>query len=350
MYSREFVEAPKVIIQNGKACFGTYKGVSPKVEIRGMRAPYAGIPLPTILTNLRIKSRLTYLFNLDDYIGMATFFDFKIFGLSEVIFWNKTTGKKNSYHATMPTRRRFVPVTANKGICACYRKSRSIKISWGREHQHHSLRFKVRGDNFRPNAEGFFYSSVKDDFHNDTLFISPSPAQLRCSATWITPLTLHGHLFLNNEKAADSSGYGAMILNRTYFKTHTKSIMIYAVGNNKEHNIMFNIKSSNLDAADGSKYNENVLFVDNEATALPPVYCTHPFGTSEKWIIQDTESMIDLSFTPISIDSRDFNIIALRTQTYNIYGTFEGVLLTKDGEKISLKNFPGIVYSNRVRI
>ena len=83
MYSREFSEPPKQIIQKGKAEFGTYEGVSAKIDIKGMRAPYAGIPLPHFISSLRIKSRLNYAFSLDKFIGLAAFIDFKFIGLGE---------------------------------------------------------------------------------------------------------------------------------------------------------------------------------------------------------------------------------------------------------------------------
>ena len=34
----------------------------------------------------------------------------------------------------------------------------------------------------------------------------------------------------------------------------------------------------------------------------------------------------------------------------NIYGTFEGVLVSDDGEKIVLKNCPGIVKKSHIRL
>ena len=108
MYSRQFCEPPEVLVQNGKAHFGSFFGVSPKTDIRGMRAPYAGIPVPSIISNLRIKSRLEYVFSLKDFIGLSQFYDFKAFGLGEIIFWNKENGKKYVYHTIMPPRRRFV--------------------------------------------------------------------------------------------------------------------------------------------------------------------------------------------------------------------------------------------------
>ena len=183
MYSRKFTDPPEHIVQNGKAHFGSFSEVSPKTDIRGMRAPYAGVPVPSVISNLRIKSRLDFVFSLEDFIGLSQFYDFKVFGLGEIIFWNKANGKKYVYHTIMPPRRRFVPVLTTRGICACYRKSRFIKISWGRQHQHHALTFKVKGDSARPNSAGYMFSPMQDDFHTDSLFVCPSPGSSRSTPT-----------------------------------------------------------------------------------------------------------------------------------------------------------------------
>ena len=350
MYFRQFKEAPAKLIKNGKAAFGCYNGVSPKIDIRGMRAPYAGVPLPSFLSDLRIKSRLSYLFNINKYIGYADFFDFKVIGLAQIIFWNKETSKKCVYHAIMPPRRRFVPTETTRGICASYRKSRYIKISWGRSHKHHALSFKVKGDGARPDAEGYFYSSVKDEIHTDSFFVTPSPASSRASATWISTMKILGHIALNNGQTDDSEGLASMVMNRTYYNMHSKTVNVCGIGKLNEQNIVFQLKSSNMDAADSDTYNENILVVNSEITPLPPVYITHPFGMNDRWIIQDTESMVDLTFTPQSVDNRILNLIAMRTDSTSIYGTFEGTLLTKDGGKIPLKGFPGLLCRNQLRI
>ena len=350
MYSRQLLEPPEQLVVNGKALFGSYNDVSPKTDIRGMRAPYAGIPLPSIISNLRIKSRLDYCFSIKDFIGLSQFYDFKVFGLGEIIFWNKESGKKYVYHTIMAPRRRFVPVLTTRGICACYRKSRFIKISWGRQHKHHALTFKVHGDSARPDAEGYVYSPLQDEMHSDSLFVCPSPASSRCSATWFSSMKVMGHIAINSEPAEDSEGLGMMILNRAYYKFHSRSSTAYGIGNIKGKDIVFYIKSSNMDAADSDAYNSNVLVVNGKQTALPPVYMTHPFGIDKNWIIQDTESMVDLTFTPLSVNSRTLNLIALRTNYYTMYGTFEGVLLNSDGEKIILKNFPGLLHKGMLRL
>ena len=352
MYSRQFTNPPENIIQKHKALFGTYLGVSPAIDISGMRAPYAGIPFPTFITKLRIKSRINYVFSTDKFMGLAEIMDFKAFGLAEIIFWNKENSKRYVYHTVMAPRRRFIPLLTKRGICASYRKSRFIKISWGRNHQHGAMSFSVKGDRdgSRPNAEGYFYSKIDDDFHTDCMFINPSPASSRCSATWFTTMTVNGHIAINKEEADDSAGLAIMNVNRTYIKVHSKIKIAYGLGTFKDKKIAFQLKNSNLDAADSDSYNDNVLVVDGKQTALPSVYMTHPFGINQKWIIQDTESMVDLSFTPLSANSRTLNIIAVRSSDNTMFGTFEGVLMTGDGEKITLKNFPGILYRNLIRI
>ena len=227
MYSRKFTEAPEHIVQNGKACFGTFEGVSPKIDIRGMRAPYAGVPLPSFISNLRIKSHLVYIFNLEKFIGYSRFFDFKAIGLGKIIFWNKESGKKYVYHTIMPPRRRFVPTLTTRGICACYRKARFIKISWGRAHQHHALTFQVKGDSARPDTEGYVYSPMQDDMPTDALFNCPSPSSSRCNVTWFSSMKMNGQITINHEAADDSGGLGMMVLNRAYYKFKSKTTSVY---------------------------------------------------------------------------------------------------------------------------
>ena len=350
MYSRLFSTPPEHIVEKGKANFGTYKGISPAVEIRGMTAPYAGIPMPVFLSKLRIKGRLNFVFALEKYCGFVEFFDFKIIGLAEIVLWNKETSKKYVYHFIMPPRRRFIPTSTNRGICATYNNRRFIKVSWGRSHLHHAMTFKLHGDSVRPSIEGYVYSQKEDDMHSDFLFVNPSPASSRCSATWFAAMNAKGHITINSEEADDSEGLCAMSLNRTYHKFHSHSIFAWGIGNCENKKIIFQIKNSDLSAADEDNYNDNILVVDGKETALPSVLMTSPFGNDKKWIIQDTESMVDLSFTPQSVNHHTINLIALRTENDVIYGTFEGVLLTAQGEKIQLKSFPGIITKGLLRL
>ncbi|MCR4900699.1 MAG: DUF2804 domain-containing protein [Treponema sp.] len=350
MYSRVFEEPPAHIIENGRAHFGTFKNVSQRFDIKGMRAPYAGIPLPSILSNIRIKSRLNYYFSIDKYIGLVEFFDFKIIGLVEVCFWNKETGKKYVYHSIMPTRRRFIPKNTGRGICASYKKSKYIRIFWEKEHQIKTMRFHVNKASGWPAAEGWFHSVRDDNMRAEMSFVNPAPTLSRCSALWLSTMKINGHLAIKGSEPDNSSGIAAMAMNRYYSKTLSKALRVCGMGNIDGKDIFFYMDASSSEATDPDKYNDNALIVDGEKSALPSIVATHPFGLNKAWIIQDTESMIDLTFTPKSLYWRNMNLILLRAAYSHIYGTFEGVLLDKDGNKIQLKNFTGIITRSSMRV
>ncbi len=350
MYSRSFSAAPKKIVENGKAHFGTYSGVSQRFDIKGMRAPYAGVPLPPVISDIRIKSRLNYYFSIEKYIGLVEFFDFKIIGLAEICFWDKTNGKKYVYHSIMPTRRRFIPKNTDKGICASFRRSRYIRISWEKEHANKSMRFHVRHNSCWPDSEGWFHSIRQDPMREDMSFVCPSPTTSRCSALWLSTMKINGHLAIKGSEPDNSCGLALMAMNRFYSKSRSLSLRMCGMGNINGKDIIFYISTTSIDSADPDKYNSNILVIDGVKTALPSVVATHPFGLNKNWIIQDTESMIDLTFTPSSLYKRSLNLIALRTANWHINGTFEGVLLDKDGNKIQLKNFEGMLTRSSLRI
>lgn len=350
MYSRQISDIPEKLIEKGKAHFGTFNSIPKRIDIKGLRAPYAGLPIPTFLSKLRIKSRLIFFFKTDKYIGLTEFFDFKIIGIAQFVFWNKESGKKNAYHSFMPPRRRFVPIKTTEGSCTSFNKTRHIRISWGRKHQHLSLRFHLKGDDVRQNTEGFIASPLQDQMHRDFLFVNPSPTSSRCSATWFTCMQTRGVIKVEGEGKDESTGLAVMLLNRAYHKFHSITNTVCGLGNIDNKNITFVLKASTLDAADSNSYNDNILIVNGEETTLPPVYMTHSFGMEKNWIIQDTESMVDLTFRPLSIDKHLFNIITLKDFSFSCYGVFDGVLLTKNNEKIILKNFPGILNNNSMRL
>jgi hypothetical protein len=349
-------DSPKTIVANGKASFGTFSSVPAKLDIRGLTAPFGGIPIPPFLTNFRIKSRIAYMFSIGDYIGMAEFFDDKMFGLAEVIFWNRVTGKKLAYHSFMTPRRRFVPVRLDNAVCVSFNKSRYIRILWSRKHDRIFLLFTLAAGGNRPAVKGSFSAHFSDPLHTELLTVIPAPTMRRCSASWLTAMPIHGSLTILAGKKAqavpmqETDGLAFMVLNRKYYNYHTKSEMMCGIGEYEGKKLLFRFVMTSMDTADADHNNENVMIFDGKVTPMPSVCITHPFGINNRWVIQDTESMIDLTFTPNSVNHRTLNILIMRTDYNTIYGTFDGVLLTSTGDKITLKSFPGIVKKNLLRV
>lgn len=354
VYSRDIKKAPQSVVRKGKIHFGSFEGEPPNLDIRGVRAPFAGIPLPGMLSRFRIKSRLTYLFSVDNYIGMADFFDDKIFGLAEVIFWDRETGKKLAYHTFMGPRRRFVPVNTKEASCTSFGKTRYVRIAWSRIRDRISLSFVVKGSPFRPAAKGLFVASFQKN-RRELLFVNPAPTIQRCSATWLIPLKLSGGIATAKHRRLIKTipvaeGTGLLLMNRTYLKMHSSAEMMFGLTSIDGKNVQFHFANSDYDAVDEDTFNDNFLSFGTQITPMPSIVITHPFGIEKKWIVQDTENMVDLTFTPVSVNTRTLNIIIMRKAYTAIYGTFEGILMTKDGEKLALKECPGIVRKNLLRL
>lgn len=355
MYTREIKETPDSLVKNFKPIFGTFSGHLKKFDIRGVFKPYGTVPLPTFITNLRIKSRLTFSFDIGEYIGRVTFVDAKIIGYSEFIFWNKNTNQKFVYHSLMSMRKRFVPHDLEFASTSSYSKKRYTRISWDRKHGKLSVVFDLNGDSVRPSAHGAISADFNDSQFAELTCARPNPTSRRCSALYNSTLPAKGSITLtyrNGERKtmADSTGISCFNVSRTYmkFRSHGEFVEGFCVLNGK--NVAFRIAAESHDAVNTDKYNLNMLFYDGKVTPLPPVVITHNMGINNAWVIQDTENMVDLTFTPISSNIKKISAIILRTVYRSIYGTFEGTVVTANGDKITFKSLPGIAENYLIRL
>lgn len=357
MYKREITTAPKRIIQNGKPVFGTWNTLPEKLDISGVRAPYLGIPLPAMFSRFRIRARLIYTFDFADYLGSIDLFDNKILNMAEITLWNKKTNQKYVYRRFLGIRLRLIPQKLNRAVCVSAAKSRYIRIGWDHSQDRISIKLKGKGDSLRPYIDLSFIGRFSNPASGEIISVKPAPTMRRCSATWYAFTPIKGRLNLTLKTGdllesfrGDTEGLGFLFENRAYYKFITSGANITATGIVDGKKIGFRFSMTSLDAVDTDSYNDDILFVDGETTAMPPVNITHPFGLAQKWIIQDMESMIDLTFTPKNLLTRSLNLIAVKTDYCTIFGTIDGILLDGKRNKIVLKDFPGILKRSKLRL
>lgn len=353
MYERNLNDAPDNLIKNGKPQFGSFKTPPKSLNIKGVKKPFGVLPLPTFITNLRIRSNISFIFSTDEYYGTIDLLDSKIYGFSEVNIWEKETLKRYTYKNVMFLIRRLIPKSLEKGRCSTFSKRRRIYFSWDKEKNRFYIAFYLKGDNVRPNLAGSF-STLAWNENPSLTSVLPAPVMRRCYASYQQPIFIEGGLCVTRGKMlpfyVSKESQSLFVLTRAYYNARTINNFISGIGNIGEDEIIFRIADMSILPPDANTYNDNVLFVNNEMTLLPPVTVTHPYGMSKKWIIQDTENMIDLIFTPKSSSQRILSLVLLNAQYFTVYGTFEGKLITKDGKSIALKGFPGIIKNQRIRL
>lgn len=356
MYKRELTPAPKKIIQHSRPVFGTFSTLPEKLDISKVRAPFLAIPLPSIFSRLRIRARLIYTFAFGDYLGSVDLFDNKILNMAEVSLWNKNTNVKYVYRIFLGLRLHLIPKNLDKAVCVSTAKTRYIRIGWNHGQDRLSVKVKTRGDRVRPSVELSFIGHFSDSVSQEVFSVKPAPTMRRCSATWYAFTPVSGRISFSSksndvlEAFRAENGFGFLFENRSYYKFITSGENVTAFGEIDGKKIGFRLSTTSVDALNTDAYNDNILFADGSITTLPPVDITHPFGLTQKWIIQDVESMVDLTFTPKNIISRTLNLIAVRTSYHTVFGTIDGFLLDSDGNKIVLKELPGIVKRSKLRL
>ena len=236
MYFRKMMEPPEKLIVNGSPIFGTFEGPISKLDIRGIKHPYGGMPLPKTISNFRIKSSLTFMFNIGTHIGNITFFDAKIFGFAEVVFWDKLTGRKYSYKTIMGPRRRFIPHNLEQGFCASFNKKRYIRISWDHARDRISMIFNMAGDSARPSVQAAFTGRFSDSRMCEVTQNTPIFSKRRCSASYFATPQIHGSLTIDKTKITDAQTYtdvegqGLFFINRSYYAFITEIQFVTGAG------------------------------------------------------------------------------------------------------------------------
>ena len=379
MYSRMLGKAPDFLLEDtnqGKKIwhgkkyrprFGSYIGTPKSIGINGVRFPYGIIPLPTFITNMRIRSNFSFVFSTDEFIGSIDILDVKLAGFYEMSLWNKKTNLRYSYRGITGIHRHFIPKNLEKAICCTRKRRRYIRILWDKEKNRFGIVFRMKGDGVKPNFNGSFLASY-DDSSPALTSVLPFPTTRRCYVSYQRKIDADCKLFSvpgrrlckkenDGTLKIDESCKAKCLLSsvRAYFKFRNYSDASVALGfapdeEGKEHEIEFRLTTHSSFLPDSNDYNENVLFCDDEITVLPSVRITHEYGATKKWVIQDTEGMVDLVFTPSSSRKKFISAIIFESQYNFEFGTFDGVVFTKDGKSITIKDFPGVCKNTRIRL
>lgn len=347
---------PKDLVHNGRAVFGTFEGPVSRLDIRGLRAPYGGIPLPAFISNFRIKSSLNFCFHVGSYVGSVSFFDAKIFGLADLSIWNTETNRKYTYKSIMGPRRRFIPHNLEQGFCASFNKRRYIRVSWDHKRDRISIIFNIKGDSVRPSLQTALTGHFSDSATSEITQCIPIKSRRRCAASYFATSRLRGTLSIGKTRnfpgatvnAEDANAF--ITINRAYYSYVNQTQMIMATGIADNKNLSVILDNTPDMIPDPEVINRNLLIVDGKCTPLPPVKMTQPFGLEEKWIIQDTDNMVDLTFEPETSIYRDTSAFFFKIRMNTLYGKLEGVLKTKDGDDIKIDTFASIARDQMIRV
>ena len=342
MYTRELSPAPDYPVLNGKPQFGSFIGPFGHFDIRGMKRPFGDLPLPVFITNIRIMERMRFLFSDDETIGEISIFNAGYFSFMETTLWNRTTKYKTAYRRILPPRLMRGSRNFLSSVTACRTQKRYVKINTRLQKKMIYADFDFVGSDSRPSTEAHLEMNLDRLGAADLSSLIPYGVKRRCQASYQVTGPVQGWISTGDKDhtISEEFGIGFLDVRKAYFSLRTKTSSL--VGFARIDGNLISFQLGNSVSGDDYRYNDNILFYNGIKHPLPPVRITRPYGVSGAWVIQDTESMVDLIFTPISVSSRSLSLFVVRTSYQTVYGTFDGTLLTGEGEPLVLKAFPGI--------
>jgi len=350
LYTRELRPAPDYPVVSGIPGFGSFTGPFGHLDIRGMKRPFGNFPLPTVFTNVRIMETIRFLFCDENNIGEIELFNAGYFSFMETTLWNRNTKQRIAYRRIIPPG--FIRFSSNFGnsVTACRSPGRFVKIHSRFQKQLIHVDFDFIGSDARPPCEGRLEMNLASPEKAELSSLIPYNVKRRCLASYQVTAPLHGWIGTgyDDHQIYETDGIGFFDIRKAYFSLRTKISTIIGMGKIDGRLVSFQL--GNPVSGDSNRYNDNVLFCDGKAWPLPSIKITRPYGINGDWIIQDTESMVDLVFTPLSDSVRRLSAFVVRTDYHTVYGSFDGVLLTGEGSKFVLKSIPGIGKKIRLRI
>ena len=342
MYTRKLQPVPNKLIVNGTPQFGSFSGAFSNFDIRGVERPFGNLPFPTAMTNTRIKGIMRFLLCDNIYLGEINLFYAGYFSFMETTLWNMKKNLKLAYRQVIPFHLLKLPQNFTNSVTACRMKRRYVRILIHRPENLLYTDFDYIASDIRPSCEGHFEMNLSSTEKAEMSTLIPYGIRQRCQASYQVKAPVRGWINIGSEyhKLQEEITSGFFSISKAYFPLRTKSCNLVGFGRIDDTVISFQVGDSISN--NENEYNNNVLFVGNEVWPLPPVKITRPYGIAHEWVIQDTENMVDLVFTPVSDSFRYLSIFIIRTQYHTIQGVFHGMLMNGRGKKFTLKEFNGI--------
>lgn len=350
MFQRKVRASFRRITENGMVNFQTVVSRKSACEKLSLKTSPSGIlGLFSFFKKARTVSIASFVFSNAEFIGCIEFFESFFFKIFCITLFNGGKNENRSFFV-FPRFTRLIPLGTEEGAISAASSKGRARISWSRK------RGKFRAS-FEEDLET---KSVKADF---TSSLSDSGEEIFCvlpvgngklfSLSRFVPLISRGEISPLSDEEGGGKALEALSLfsvSRFFAKSFFETLEITAFCEVEGKALIFHFETGSYDADDADEYNKNFLSLGGIISTLPGVCITHPFGEEGKWVVQDTENMVDLVFTVQKIGEKSIDVIMIKKKSVNFFGTVEGILVTKDGRRVKLSGARAMALKRTLRV
>ncbi|HUX43041.1 MAG TPA: DUF2804 family protein [Rectinemataceae bacterium] len=325
--------APKEAVTDGAFAVGRFGGIFEKINFLDARKLWR-VELPRWVKTWRLKEWRAVLMGDASWSFIAALYNAKLFSIAFFRVWNRETGERQGFLRIMPGSVIHIGEKLGVSHSAYHGRHARLDIDFDLPQEKASVTVNWKPGKGNPGFHGEFLLGCS------AKVIAPSTAVLplgRNRAMYTTKaLTPMEGFFETSGAVHRFDGAKASAL----FDDH-KGYYPFGLHYDSVGGFGFDAKGRRIGlslaanpAKESSRFNENSLWIGNRLFALPQVRISRAEGYKNDWVIQDTEGLVDLVFTPRAHNDISFHVGILESDWHGPFGTFKGSVKNGEGETI----------------
>lgn len=344
---RRSVPTPRHMVENGKCVFGTFDKEFETMDLMGINNPTSA---PDFLKKLKLTLWEATEVHLDQGVLLAVCCDMGIFGQILNVFYDKRKKKVFTWASKVSSKDAVVADNLINGSeTKCDGKKLSIHYTNDFQDGKCLLKGWQEGEPGRIEYD-FKLTRISKPGIVSIPFADPAERHrplysqkdfFKCDG-W---LTINGETFHTTETSTaivdDHKGYYPR-------KAHYDWVTTMGVNETDGEKKWFAFNLTRNQSVDQDKYNENLIWLENEISLLPPVKFTRDvptldFKNGATWTIKDDYDMVNITFHVYDI----FRMVTHAKPFVNIeyfiaFGELEGYVRDESGKKYILDGMMGM--------
>lgn len=336
-----FGRAPEAAVDNGAFVLGRYGTPFGRANMLDVSHPFH-YPVPRLIKRWRLKEWQSFAFGDSRWLILASLYNAKI--CSFVLFLAYDRERKRRYLI-----RRFIPggifrfKESLSGTDVYYRGARSL-LEFVCDYDAGTMQVTVVHRSRKPERRfsGRFRFSCGVKAAAPSVVCLPLTMNRAIYSTKIL-MPMQGEFSVGGEshRFEGPSSMGLVDDHKGFYPYRMHYDWVSGFGSDaKGRRIAFNLTDNQV--RDQARYNENCLWINNKVWPLPPVKVTRPQGPAGDWIIQDTQGMVDLVFTPEVQNDLKFNLGIIESDSSGPMGSFRGFISNGEGARIQAELLYGL--------
>jgi hypothetical protein len=338
--TRRAAETPKRIIDaEGKAVFGTFQ--SEFEELNLLDAAH-----PTSVPDWLNKERLTLWeateVNLKEGVLLAVICDMGLFGKTLNVFWDRRTNRIYYFDTNLPSEETCIAPNLI-GNCIAHARTENSEVQYVNAFDHGRVSLSGQHEG----TDGSMAYRFQLNKVCQPSIVSIPFGDNRPLYTEKQMFTVTGELTLNGETfTADESCTAIIDDHRGYYPRKMHYDWVTGMANTAQYGCL-GVNLTRNQSIDQVRYNENLIFMEQENSLLPPVYFkrnpeSKDFHGQGRWHIRDDHHMVNVNFHVQNQLPMIIHAGAVNVDYYIQFGELSGYVRMEDGTRIILDGMMGM--------